>query len=348
MSFGVFLLRKGGKMKRTIQIVCLGAIVAVLGTPAMAVDIETVPVGNVGNARNPTGHGAVAYQYNIGKYEVTAGQYAEFLNAVADTDTYGLYSSSMVGNSDGCQITQNGASGNFTYDFSGRPSGTEADWADRPVNYVSWGDSARFANWLHNGQPTGGQDLTTTEDGAYYLNGATSDADLMGVRESDWKWAIPSPGEWYKAGYHKNDGVLGDYWNYPTSNNSTPSNDLDSGGNSATFYIYDGDYTIGSPYYRTKVGEHKNSESPYGTFDQGGNVWEWNESSMSGVFRRGVWGGSFSTTGDWLRAGSGVPLLDSTRETSSLGFRVVQVPEPATMAILVFGGIAVLRRRRKQ
>ena len=25
------------------------------------------------------------------------------------------------------------------------------------------------------------------------------------------------------------------------------------------------------------MGEFENSESPYGTFDQGGNVWEWNE-----------------------------------------------------------------------
>ena len=42
-----------------------------------------------------------------------------------------------------------------------------ADWADRPVNYVSFWDAARFANWLHNGQPTGAQGAGTTEDGAY-------------------------------------------------------------------------------------------------------------------------------------------------------------------------------------
>ena len=35
--------------------------------------------------------------------------------------------------------------------------------------------------------------------------------------------------------------------------------------------------SIGSPYYRTNVGEFENSASAYGTFDQGGNVWEWNE-----------------------------------------------------------------------
>ena len=54
------------------------------------------PVGNAGNAPDPsTGYGAVDYNYNIGEYDVTAGQYTAFLNAVAATDTYGLYNSSM-------------------------------------------------------------------------------------------------------------------------------------------------------------------------------------------------------------------------------------------------------------
>ena len=35
--------------------------------------------------------GSVDHAYRIGKYEITAGQYAEFLNAVAKDDTYGLY-----------------------------------------------------------------------------------------------------------------------------------------------------------------------------------------------------------------------------------------------------------------
>ena len=47
------------------------------------------------------------------------------------------------------------------------------DWAGRPVNYVSYWDSCRFANWLNNGQPTGPQGAGTTETGAYTLNGAT-------------------------------------------------------------------------------------------------------------------------------------------------------------------------------
>ncbi len=53
---------------------------------AQPITIETVPVGNVGNAPDTTGFGAVGYNYNIGRYEVTNSQYASFLNAVAAAD----------------------------------------------------------------------------------------------------------------------------------------------------------------------------------------------------------------------------------------------------------------------
>ncbi len=49
---------------------------------------------------------------------------------------------------------------------------------------------------------------------------------------------------------------------------------------------------IGHPYYRTLVGEFELSDSPYGTFDQGGNVWEWNETAVTSSLR-GLRGGSF-------------------------------------------------------
>jgi len=72
--------------------------------PGHAVTIDWVTVGDPGNACDvqppypprPGGcFGSVDYVYLISKYEVTNAQYAEFLNAVADTDTNGLYSESM-------------------------------------------------------------------------------------------------------------------------------------------------------------------------------------------------------------------------------------------------------------
>jgi formylglycine-generating enzyme required for sulfatase activity len=198
------------------------------------------------------------------------------------------------------------------------------------VNYVSWGDAARFANWLHNGQPTGVQDLTTTEDGSYYLNGATSDLALLAVdRQPDATWVIPSEDEWYKAAYHKNDGVTGNYWGWPTASNTAPTSEAPPGTDmtygSANYVSFDSGYAIGSPYYRTEVGAYdaKPSDSAYGTFDQGGNVWEWNEAILHGSYR-GLRGGSFFYSVGNLHAASRSdigPILGSW----NIGFRVSEV-----------------------
>ncbi len=294
--------------------------------------IDTVPVGNPGNDGELSGAGAggsgpdricgaVDYAFNIGTFEVTARQYTEFLNAVADTDAYGLYNTGMWLETSGCKIRRSGSSGSYTYSVTW-------DWADRPVNIVSWGDAARFCNWLHNGQPTGAQDLSTTEDGSYYLNGATSWTELTAVaREPDATWVIPSEDEWYKAAYHCNDGVTGNYWDYPTSSDSRPSNDLidPDPGNNATFKA--DDLTIGLPYYRTQVGAHENSDSPCGTFDQGGNVKEWNEAIIYGSYR-GLRGGSFHDVGyvDYYLGAAYRISSNPTSEGSSNGFRVAEVP----------------------
>jgi hypothetical protein len=57
---------------------------------AHALDIEWVTVGDAGNAPDKTGYGAVAYEFQMAKFEVAIGQYAEFLNAVAANDPRGL------------------------------------------------------------------------------------------------------------------------------------------------------------------------------------------------------------------------------------------------------------------
>lgn len=55
----------------------------------------------------------MAYSYDIGKYEVTNTQYAEFLNAKAATDTFSLYTQDMGSNAVG-GINRSGSSGNFS------------------------------------------------------------------------------------------------------------------------------------------------------------------------------------------------------------------------------------------
>ncbi len=140
------------------------AFVLLSPLPASAITISTVPVGNPGNANDSTGFGGVSYNYSIGTYDVTVGQYTAFLNAVAATDTYDLYNSSMATDQNVAGISQNGSSGNYTYSVIGS--------ANHPITYVNWFDAARFSNWLSNGQPTGPEGTGTTETGSYTLNGS--------------------------------------------------------------------------------------------------------------------------------------------------------------------------------
>ena len=139
-----------------------------LAFPAHAwVTFDWVTVGDPGNPADDAGRGAVAYTYRISQYEVTNAQYTEFLNAVAATDDHGLYNANMANSFPGSLgyggITRSGSSGSYTYT-------TIAGREGMPVNWVSSYDALRFANWLHNGQATGVQDSTTTEDGAYDMS----------------------------------------------------------------------------------------------------------------------------------------------------------------------------------
>ena len=311
-----------------------------LVTPAFAVvNIDYASIGNAGNAADAaTGslYGAVAYAYQIAKNETTISQYVEFLNAAAKTDSYGLYSSSMT-TSYINGISQSGVSGSFTYSVN--PGS-----ANKPITYVSWFDAARFCNWLQNGQQTGAGAALTAESGAYTLSGATSGIITNNVGATVW---IPSESEWYKAAYYdpNRGGVgVGGYWQQANQSNTMAGNTIGVA-NSANYD--DGDY-VGYPGAAlTDVGAYGlNSDSAYGTNDQAGNVWEWNDAVISGS-SRGLRGGAWFNDASTLPASYGSNFDSPSNESGDVGFRVASVPEPSAVVLTLLSVSACLTRRRR-
>ncbi len=304
------------------------------------VTIETVTVGNAGNAADSTSYGSVAHNFNIGTYEVTIGQYTDFLNSVAATDTYSLYNASMATDLNVAGISRSGPSGLYTYAVINNGG----DSGNRPITFVSWFDAARFANWMNNGATVG----ASTETGAYTLNGATTG---IITKNAGATWWIPSEDEWYKAAYYKGGGTNAGYWLYPTESDSAPGNTIGGAANQANYY--DGDYAVtqssysSSQNYLTDAGAFSNSASAYDTFDQGGNVWEWNDAVIFSW--RGLRGGSWGDLGSNLQSSGRALGYDPTFEGDFVGFRVASVPEPSTYALLVMtaaGALWMSRRRR--
>jgi len=173
-----------------------------------------VEIGDVNNLNHTTGYGNVNYVYRIAKYVVTNSEYVEFLNSVAATDTYNLYSTGMSSDNPG-GINRSGSSGTYSYS-------TKPNMSNKPVVFVSWFDCARYCNWLHNDRPVGSQNNSTTEDGAYSLNGAVSGNAV--ARNANAKYHIPTENEWYKAAYYTPDknGSGPGYWKYATQSDSDP------------------------------------------------------------------------------------------------------------------------------
>lgn len=122
-------------------------------------------------------------------------------------------------------------------------------------------------------------------------------------------------------------GDADDYWLYPTNSNADPGNTIGPLplANYANFLTTVHSVTQSAGYdanrnYLTAVGSYPGSAGFYGAFDQGGNVFEWNDAVISGSWR-GLRGGSRFNLGNSLRS-STRRNNDPDYENVGTGFRV--------------------------
>jgi formylglycine-generating enzyme len=357
-------------MKPFRLLLTLSALLFSVAAHAAPITYDLVPVGNPGNANDPaTGnlYGGVNYDYQIGRYAVTIGQYTEFLNAVAKTDTYSLYNASMATDTNVAGILQTGSSGAYVYGViaaSGTAPYGGVSAGGRPITYVNWFDAARFANWMANGQGSG-----STENGAYDLaNWTSGTAPAKNLINPNTGAAptfyIPNANEWYKPAYYSpllNSGS-GGYYAYATQSNDAPGNIIGSGTNQANYKagnVYS--VTQSSSFlpepeqnYLTDVGAFSGSGSFYGTFDQSGNVWQWNDLDGLPGSSRGVRGGGWMNNVPSVLSSNFSDSYDPSYGSYYIGFRLaspVAVPEPSTYAMalagLACGGYSMFRRSKQ-
>ena len=302
-----------------VLMVMLSVVNVVSAELVQGIDIDFVTIGNPGNAgdarseiymyglpsANPAGCGSVAYEYQIGKYEITNGQWNAFVSAAGAPTGY-TYS--------------------HAYDESATSSGTDA-----PTNKVSWLEAAQFCNYLTSGDKgRGAYQFYSYSDGAQNYLGIDRNSAISTYGTV---YVIPNEDEWYKAAYYKPDGS--GFSMYANGTDTAPVAGVDT-----NYVNYDG-----QPWDVDNGMMEQN-----GTFNMMGNLAEWNERVGPGGIR-GVRGGSYNNFGDstgWkFYISSSYTLGDNmASELDRDGFRVASIPEPATMAILMLGGIGILRRRK--
>lgn len=291
-------------------------------------------IGNPRNRADATGFGAVAKAFWIGTYEITIGQYCVFLNAVAKSDPNGLYDLAMTRVTNSAGVERFGSDGSYSY----APVDNAGDSSQRPITYVSWFDAARFANWMANGQPEGAQGPATTEDGAYRLSGATSGAAVArnrvnpnrGGQPTFW---LPTENQWYKAAYYspQRHGGKGGYYRYATASDTAPGNVIGATPNMANYINdYNDSYFFSVPQvryldidqnYLFDVGAFAASPSHYGTFDQSGSVYDWNDLDGRASASRGLRGGFYFAGAAPIQSVT-FTQVSPLREGADAGFRL--------------------------
>ncbi|MBW2399021.1 MAG: hypothetical protein JRG80_07075 [Deltaproteobacteria bacterium] len=142
---------------------------------------------------------------------------------------------------------------------------------------------------------------------------------------------VTNEDEWYKAAYYETGAMI--YLDYPAGSDTQMTCTVPgAAANTANCGDAVGDLT--------DVGSYTAAASPGGTFDQGGNLFEWNEAIFGGSYR-GLRGGYYYSFPSSLAAS--LQLYDlPTFEEYGVGFRVASpVPAPAVPSLSPIGLLVV-------
>ena len=240
------------------------------------------------------------------------------------------------------------ARGGITYTAdaaNGEKYTVRANMGNKPVNYVSWYDAARFANWMHNGQGSG-----STETGAYTLSGNTG----IITKNVGATIYLPSEDEWYKAAYYDPTPGAGggdNYWLHATQSDNAPTvaaasatGDITNPGANVANYLSGADWNSQDGNVTTVGSAGALAESYFGTADMSGNIREWNDAVAGSS--RGLRGGSWYYNGAILASsfrGGNVP----SSESFTIGFRLASVPEPSSLVLTILASSMMLIRRKR-
>ena len=332
----------------TFSLLTYSSIAAITETNFSPLQIPAVFIGDPENQGDGwiggRDLGAVAAPFYLGKYEITAGEFCSFLNAVAPkTDTHGLYHPGMSFDTNvACLTCTFLADGTYSYS-------PISERENIPVTYVSLYTAERYCNWLRNGcpSPANGDDETTlkasTESGAYAFskegNREISTFNPGGTNTEGLLYYIPTETEWVKAAYYKGNGSNAGYWKYPTQHDIAPDDGQGDPSNQANYRTMATDW---EPRQRdpvlTDADHFDQTFSFYGCRDMGGNAAEWttsfgewssySDNSTNAIVRGGSWESEYSTfyDNDLMRTSPSEcyhPLIT----TNTIGFRIaVRVP----------------------